>query len=1679
MSRNRKSVKTIRKYYKIIGASIVKLKKLLLLLLRTLFVKKRKCRSANAGFVLPTVAMVSIVVVLLTTAIMFRSFERSKNASNIRVNEAALNAAAPAIERARAKINKLFQDPRLPRSTPSDLSLKQVIDDNFTQFTFGDETPLRLKITDSLKTNLGISSTLQNSERESNTAWKYPVDTDNNGKFDSYTLYGIYYKTPSTSTRSRIPVEARAQPMDGDIGKLCNSDIATSADLVGTQGWFRTSGRLKRSMFVYTTTVPITSQTLAGVKSTEKSKYEAYKGNRGFVALEYQQDRERIPLNNNAVLYEDDLEITPGRGLRVNGRIFTNGNLLTREPSTDNPVRFFLVSSDKSCYFSEENSKIIVAGNLINSRVNETTGGGGVEVDLFSRPTNAHNTGDADKQPRKPEINGTNKTVPDTVFGDTAAYNDEAYARRIDRLVEATKTLYPNESNLTSLPKEVQDEITRNRAADETLTYEQARDEQLRIYFRSRTRRIPYAEVPFGSNALKITGGTDYETTSPLEGSGETLRPVDAWVFPFDPADTTDATNFAKIGVRLNADDNKKIALAATDPEIQVTQNQETEIGDRILVGNNLPQYWFDSVKGKFVSSPDDGQDITGKQWNNNTKTRKRFSQAYQLDDLGITDRDDFWEKSAAQIPDGKLDVVGGMRVVTGAGIYLPSSITRDNADTDLGSIPIPSSPVTVWPDSMPMGVDVFTGTAPAGLPSASTPYLRMRSTVVYHYKTDTYDPKNPTYQTPTACISSYYDPTNATTAGNRQNLPDISLRTNATYRNVTTALPNVTATSGLSHNGIVYPVTDTSLSTSGYESALAFQAELKYPNGRWVNKQLRKAMDKRAASGNLTLAEQSAIDSAVCSLKIFDNSFKDTDASDAVIPHGVIMETAFLDARQVKSVSKQTNITPNPKRYDLDVELRQPLEIRATTIDLDLLRKKAIGTDDFLIPNSGIIYATREDALADESDANSRDVSATDFILDPTRRPNAILLINGSNLSRNSTYKPEEKGLILASNLPVYIQGNFNLHTQEEFSETLNDKANWDSFYKRTTLNSNFACRSGQFTGCSSGEDWRPASVIADSITVLSQNFDFGFRQHGDYDIRDNYGQAPIGYDFNGNGTIDSTAEPLNENALKLDLDGDGNMTTTTVNNWSEAALKTDFNNDGDTSDSIPITEQNITATAALRLSGFWDNSFVTSRNFQDSDYSGNTDNLSRVDSSYFNNVVTPIQRRVQFSEYLMEICPKATVAACKPDDWVVGYDLNGNASLEDNVTIDGITVAEKNIKANQLIEALANASIASIQTDRLRAGTTATPANNMGGNEPQVQSYPRRVAFLRHRDDQTVTRDGTAITGNSNELVLDSNTPVPLGIFLNSGTSNLEVKYFPYSNTLTVDTVNYSPYSSGNRPRTQANALWFRTNNSEVANYSPEYPLWIENRASLTGTQQPLLVPVLQIHYPFPIGADSGGATITNDANQKLNENTGYWMQRAAQTETNLVFAQGNTPSRPNETGGGLENFIRYLESWHSIKHTASGAFIQYKRSSYATAPWEMFTIDQFEAAAGYGSAGTRTILGYTQSYQTSSNARTVVNNFYSRSPFYQAPTRSWGYDAALLTQLPDLFSQRFTTPSTADPNEFFREVGRDDAWVKTLLCAAEDGSKTGAGYDAATDVGANFKYALSSDQRPGACR
>ena len=955
-------------------------------------------------------------------------------------------------------------------------------------------------------------------------------------------------------------------------------------------------------------------------------------------------------------------------------------------------------------------------------------------------------------------------------------------------------------------------------------------------------------------------------------------------------------------------------------------------------------------------------------------------------------DRDGFWEKVAAQLPKAEDEGRGGLRVITGAGVYEPGVYEQRN---NLVLLPLPQydDPATpgteafqiVWPDTMPKNGD-----------------LKMRATAVYHYADNGIDlNKTPIIdieQTPIACVSSYYDPTTKTTAD-------------------------------ASNNGKVYNFPGR---PSGSSTDLVEQANYVFPDGRFANKPLRDALDALAVVktvDKLSLAQQSAIDTTACALGILNNT---ATPSTTVIPDGVIYERTLLDARQIKAVTKnntattvdetftlssplsggqEANLGDKPK-HDLPLEQRQPLEVRVTVLDLDKLRTETFAkkstdgpSDEYLLPLSGLIYASREDALPDLSyrkpsngkidEFTQNLVSRTDYKLDPTRSPDGIMLINGSKLFRGETNSESdptiERGLTLATNNPVYVRGNFNLHTEEEFTDArLGDADYWTKFYTRSTLSKVYGCRAKK-GDCTGIDEWRPATILADAINILSDNFREGYRNEGDFDLRNNAGNGVIGYDFYGNGTIESTSK-FKESDVNLDLNGDGNI------------------------DGVDIAENEVTIKAARLLNGFYENNFVTNGlssgafgftsgqiNFplltgtalKDADYIISPDTTTNPNSSYFNNLVTPIQRRGTFSEYVMEICQKPMVSACGPNDWVVK-----NASNTD-------------VKASSLIGSSETA---------LSSGTTATLPT-------AYQGFPRRVAFLR---------------GDDNKLILDGSQPVPLGInpsgsiaCYSSATSDLGGK------TCTV----FSTSDATKRPRTKANALWFQTRNSTNRSWDSQYPLWYFDPSTPTTAatyttatvQQPLLVPVLQIYTTTktapqtsqPTAASPGGAAAGSQATSTR------WLPRAKDTTYNMVMAVGDVPGRPGETNGGLQNLARLLENWrgpggNDIKKTMIlGSFMQLFRSAYATAPYLQVR----------NPAENVSFFGYTPTLYNSSGG--------GRVPFQSASDRQWGYDVALLKQVPDLFSTLFTIPKDNNViagNEYFREVGRDDEWVKEFVCNAK---------------------------------
>ncbi len=720
-------------------------------------------------------------------------------------------------------------------------------------------------------------------------------------------------------------------------------------------------------------------------------------------------------------------------------------------------------------------------------------------------------------------------------------------------------------------PEDVKDK--QQEEEENGLTPAEARRKAMDVYFRNRTRRVPFAEVP--------AGAVD-PVTIDVVGTGDDMRPLDQLMFPFNPGDGKTGTGFSTLALNTNG---TKLYPAATNPD-NVRSDREERVGDRVLVGHGLPALWYDN--GGFVGEKEK-QPISGITWDDSGQ-RYRQTRSELVKELDATERGGFWEQAAAEHFQKPEDGIGGLRVVTGAGVYLPGMELLEVSNVvwpdTMPQPPVPQTLATSHPNNNNVFYQEYDGggnpTTSENIQSgtATRPYLQMRASVVYHYLND---------NTPIACVSSFYDPTNINTARNKltyqgQALDDVSGLLGAGYDSTITP-PARDAAIANSNNGITYGP-----AAQAAPGDLDDQASLVYPNGRPVNPLLQEASSKGYA--NLTPAEQAAVDSTSCALRILDGSIT---PNNALIPHGTIQEVAFLNPRQIKSIDAgydptafdvATQVSTTTGNYDLPIEDRQPIEVRATVIDLENLRTTNF-SGEALIPNSGIIYASRDDALPDKTNASVK-VSASDFSLDPTRRPNGIVLINGEHLHRDRNYDAAEKGFILASNLPVYVKGDFNLHDYQEFlaADALN--ATWGNFYSRDDFDPNFACRPGDprlpVTACPDGDRWRAATVITDAMTLLSDGFRFGFRNEGDYDLRNNRIDSIIDPDDDATNEVDSAAEVARKRREN------GFLTNDFVVNGLSSGDNINFNfpansiRSGFPSAAITPTDTTYTATATAR---------------------------------------------------------------------------------------------------------------------------------------------------------------------------------------------------------------------------------------------------------------------------------------------------------------------------------------------------------------------------------------------------------------------------------------------------------------------------------------------------------------
>lgn len=312
---------------------------------------RRSGQWSNAGFVLPTAVLLTLVVALTVGALTFRTFSRTSDVITERQQRVIQNAATPAIDRAKAKIEQLFSnDVRFPGGVPaSDVLVSMMANDgqngipalDGTPYTFADETIV----------GDATDLTWQFTDEQGNTiTYSILVDDENNG----VTISGSDADKAANNVVRNGPISME------ELGRNCDrADF--SRDPEG--GWYPVDTANVRRVF----------QVDAYVKDPNNNRV---------AALEFQQDRQASRGNKWGAWFRTDLEIFPGPNFMWNGAMHSEGSIIAKDK-----INAHLVSSPNSCVYSREASEITTAeylndpanpdfqGQFVNGVIGEDTFG--------------------------------------------------------------------------------------------------------------------------------------------------------------------------------------------------------------------------------------------------------------------------------------------------------------------------------------------------------------------------------------------------------------------------------------------------------------------------------------------------------------------------------------------------------------------------------------------------------------------------------------------------------------------------------------------------------------------------------------------------------------------------------------------------------------------------------------------------------------------------------------------------------------------------------------------------------------------------------------------------------------------------------------------------------------------------------------------------------------------------------------------------------------------------------------------------------------------------------------------------------------------------------------------------------------------------------------------------------
>jgi hypothetical protein len=432
-----------RKFFRIIQGSLSKIGKsfraipqsFVNWLLRIALTVTRRTRSAG-GFILPTTVLLVLVVALTVGALTYRAFTRNTSVIADSQQRVIYNAATPTIDRARSKLEYLFdpsKDTRYPGGVPSESRLlSMLLNDGSNSvspllvsgadpYTLPDEKRVDLK---------GDNST--------DNAWSYRTDTNGDGTADATVIYSVIFRAPPVSgasnTQQQLITLSDRSKADSQLvrqGPLSQEDstircASNSGRITTEDGWFQepsNSSVLRKNFQVDAYVLPDAPNAIA-------------------TTLEFTQDRQLDRGNKWGAWFRNDLEIFPGPNFNWNGAIHTEGSLILGKPGSGT-TQLYLISSVNSCLFYQAASEISVTqrsgpdflGHVYIGQVGADSSAGSAAIDVQTG-AKTYKTVTID-----PSLASTGKLKPSQVLADaTTILVNDGY-QSIDTADRANKLL--------------------------------------------------------------------------------------------------------------------------------------------------------------------------------------------------------------------------------------------------------------------------------------------------------------------------------------------------------------------------------------------------------------------------------------------------------------------------------------------------------------------------------------------------------------------------------------------------------------------------------------------------------------------------------------------------------------------------------------------------------------------------------------------------------------------------------------------------------------------------------------------------------------------------------------------------------------------------------------------------------------------------------------------------------------------------------------------------------------------------------------------------------------------------------------------------------------------------------------------------------------------------------------